>query len=258
MLLKAAKELDIDLDQSWCIGNSSRDVEAGHRAGCKTILIDAPSRQKESDTRLSQSGVRPDYRGVNLREAVNIIKKHLRSSAGTEAQAPLVSQVQTEQVPKDEKPTPVEVESSPKTDEPAAALEHPSSDVAEPVWIVTETAEETAEPTPQENERPPQREQRKRRVSSPEQKTANNKTEQLLADILGQLKTMQRTEMFSEFSIMRLMAGIVQIIVLFCLLITIWFLMSPENQVNSIFISLGFAIVFQLMSLTLYIMHGRK
>jgi hypothetical protein len=64
--------------------------------------------------------------------------------------------------------------------------------------------------------------------------------------------------MFGEFSIMRLMAGIVQIIVLLCLLISIWFLMSPTMQDNAVLITLGFAVVLQVMALTLYIMHGRK
>ena len=37
MLLAAADEMDIDLSQSGSIGDSSRDVEAWLRAGCKTI-----------------------------------------------------------------------------------------------------------------------------------------------------------------------------------------------------------------------------
>ena len=40
MLLKAAAEHNIDLYQSWMIGDILNDVEAGNRAGCKTILID--------------------------------------------------------------------------------------------------------------------------------------------------------------------------------------------------------------------------
>ncbi|MHC4593625.1 MAG: hypothetical protein ACYS19_01600, partial [Planctomycetota bacterium] len=65
-------------------------------------------------------------------------------------------------------------------------------------------------------------------------------------------------DMFGEFSIMRLMAGIIQIAVLVCLLIAIWFLMSQDKQDSSIIIALGFAMVLQLMSLTFYIMQGRK
>jgi D-glycero-D-manno-heptose 1,7-bisphosphate phosphatase len=40
MLIKAASELDIDLAASWMIGDILNDVEAGNRAGCKSILID--------------------------------------------------------------------------------------------------------------------------------------------------------------------------------------------------------------------------
>jgi D,D-heptose 1,7-bisphosphate phosphatase len=40
MLLKAATEHNIDLTQSWMIGDILNDVEAGSRAGCKTVLID--------------------------------------------------------------------------------------------------------------------------------------------------------------------------------------------------------------------------
>ena len=40
MLLKAAEDLDIDLDSSWMIGDILNDIEAGNRAGCKSILID--------------------------------------------------------------------------------------------------------------------------------------------------------------------------------------------------------------------------
>ncbi len=40
MLLQAARELSIDLSRSWMIGDSPRDVEAGLRAGCRTIWID--------------------------------------------------------------------------------------------------------------------------------------------------------------------------------------------------------------------------
>lgn len=40
MLLHAAEVNDIDLLNSWMIGDILNDVEAGNRAGCKTILID--------------------------------------------------------------------------------------------------------------------------------------------------------------------------------------------------------------------------
>ena len=39
MLLRAARELDLDLARSFAIGDRSRDIEAGRRAGCRTILV---------------------------------------------------------------------------------------------------------------------------------------------------------------------------------------------------------------------------
>jgi D-glycero-D-manno-heptose 1,7-bisphosphate phosphatase len=40
LIVRAARDLDIDLDRSWLIGDILDDVEAGRRAGCETILID--------------------------------------------------------------------------------------------------------------------------------------------------------------------------------------------------------------------------
>ncbi|WP_061164173.1 D-glycero-alpha-D-manno-heptose-1,7-bisphosphate 7-phosphatase [Caballeronia temeraria] len=40
MLLRAAREHGIDLSRSWFIGDILDDVEAGHRAGCRCVLID--------------------------------------------------------------------------------------------------------------------------------------------------------------------------------------------------------------------------
>jgi D,D-heptose 1,7-bisphosphate phosphatase len=224
MLLKAADEMDIDLSQSWCIGNNSRDIEAGLRAGCKTILIDMPpSHQRQPVSSMSLAGVNPDYRAVNIKEAVNIIKKHLRSSTEEHKEAQTTPTIQIESAPQ-------------TTDMP----EQPEAQ---------QTVPEFQEQENQQMESPKQR---------PEPQIPKDETQELLSSILGQLKSMQRTEMFGEFSIMRLIAGILQIVVLFCLLVTVWFLMSPDRQDNFVFISLGFAVVFQLMTLTFYIMQGKK
>jgi histidinol phosphatase-like enzyme len=40
LLLQAADELGLDLAQSWLVGDILNDVEAGQRAGCRTVLID--------------------------------------------------------------------------------------------------------------------------------------------------------------------------------------------------------------------------
>jgi len=220
MLLEAADDMNIDLGESWCIGNSSSDVEAGSRAGCKTVLIDTPSHQREAGSHMSSDGARADYRAVNIKEAVNIIKKHLRD-------------------PGDEKP---------QSQEAAVEVTEPAHETAGDVCEIAEP-----EPEARQHESEPERQER-----SPERHIPTAETDELLGGILAQLKSMQREEMFHEFSVMRLMAGVVQVIVLFCLLVTVWFLMDPDRQDNLVFMALGFAIVLQLMALTFYTMHGRK
>jgi D-glycero-D-manno-heptose 1,7-bisphosphate phosphatase len=42
MLLRAAAEHGIDLARSWMVGDQPSDVEAGRRAGCRTVLIGQP------------------------------------------------------------------------------------------------------------------------------------------------------------------------------------------------------------------------
>jgi histidinol-phosphate phosphatase family protein len=40
MLLEGARDHEADLARSWMIGDRMSDIEAGHRAGCRTILLD--------------------------------------------------------------------------------------------------------------------------------------------------------------------------------------------------------------------------
>lgn len=39
MLFEAAKKYNIDLSESWMIGDGKNDVEAGRNAGCKVAYI---------------------------------------------------------------------------------------------------------------------------------------------------------------------------------------------------------------------------
>ncbi len=65
MLLRAARELDIDLCASWMVGDRWRDIDCGHAAGCRTVFIDYGY-----DEPLRQA---PDFRVKNLREASEIV-----------------------------------------------------------------------------------------------------------------------------------------------------------------------------------------
>jgi len=45
MLTRAAGEMGIALSASWMVGDSERDVEAGRRAGCRTVLLGRAGRE---------------------------------------------------------------------------------------------------------------------------------------------------------------------------------------------------------------------
>lgn len=51
LLLQAARTHDVDLAASWMIGSRLHDIEAGSRAGCRTILVDTGL---ETEWRLGQ------------------------------------------------------------------------------------------------------------------------------------------------------------------------------------------------------------
>ncbi len=209
MLLAAAQEMDLDLTRSWMIGDSDRDVEAGRRAGCKTILISSAHSEAAHPHES-----KPDFLAVNLREAVNIVKRHHRT-------------VQDRRI----------IPASETGDEQTLATKSAGILAMAPVEEVEEKA-----PDP-----PP--------VPAP----ASAGTDQILTNILEQLRRMQKKEeMFGEFSLMRLLAGTVQVFVPFCLLLAFWFLLGARRQDNNVFVALGFAAVLQVMALTFYLMNDRR
>jgi D,D-heptose 1,7-bisphosphate phosphatase len=209
MLLAAADEMDIDLGQSWMVGNSNRDVEAGLKAGCKTILINNPRHPEQH--KLGEP--KPDYRAVNIKEAANIVKKHNRP-----ASPPL----------------------RPEATEKPVQEQHPLQD-----------SHPEAPPIAVTDEKQGTKDQKLDKIST-------DKIEQLLDCILEQLKSIRRSDMFNEFSVTRFMAGVWQTIAWFCLLVSIAVLMYSPKQVNLVFITLGFALVFQVMALTFYTIHRQK
>ena len=66
MILQAAKELDIDINNSFMIGDKSSDSEAGRRAGCRTIVVGGGIDHQEMEV-LSQPA---DHIATDLLEAV--------------------------------------------------------------------------------------------------------------------------------------------------------------------------------------------
>lgn len=69
MLLRAQAELGLDLDQSWLVGDILNDVEAGRRAGCRTVLIDNGN---ETEWLLSP-GREPHQTALTFDQAADVI-----------------------------------------------------------------------------------------------------------------------------------------------------------------------------------------
>jgi D-glycero-D-manno-heptose 1,7-bisphosphate phosphatase len=68
MLLQAAADLSIDLRRSWFLGDILDDVEAGNRAGCRTILVDIGSEPPPHNPLRT-----PDYIASEATHAVSIV-----------------------------------------------------------------------------------------------------------------------------------------------------------------------------------------
>lgn len=66
MLLEAAEKFNIDLQKSWMVGDSDRDIKAGKATGCRTIAV-------RTGRSTHTSKVNPDYWFENLTEAVSFI-----------------------------------------------------------------------------------------------------------------------------------------------------------------------------------------
>jgi D-glycero-D-manno-heptose 1,7-bisphosphate phosphatase len=76
MVLRAADEYNLHLPQSWMIGETLDDVEAGNQAGCKTIFVD-----NGKETGWDLNGQRkPAFVAYNLLEAADFIAR--RTSYG--------------------------------------------------------------------------------------------------------------------------------------------------------------------------------
>lgn len=75
MLLRAARELDLDLSASFMVGDRITDIIAGARAGCRTILVQTGKHGKPpiETTEPLDVSVKPDHICSSLSEAADWI-----------------------------------------------------------------------------------------------------------------------------------------------------------------------------------------
>ena len=77
LLLRAARDLTIDLSQSFVVGDSGfNDVQAGAAVGCRTVLVRTGEGQDSLTVyRQSWADVEPDFVAENVLEAARWILK---------------------------------------------------------------------------------------------------------------------------------------------------------------------------------------
>jgi len=69
MILQALQELNIDASGSWMIGDILNDVEAGNRAGCRTIIIENGNETEWLDGTFRT----PNYTAAHFLDAAHFI-----------------------------------------------------------------------------------------------------------------------------------------------------------------------------------------
>jgi D-glycero-D-manno-heptose 1,7-bisphosphate phosphatase len=71
MFHQAAQDLHLDLTKSYLVGDKLTDIQAGNRAGCRTVLVETGYGKAESTN--CQSEIKPDRISPDLLEATDWI-----------------------------------------------------------------------------------------------------------------------------------------------------------------------------------------
>jgi len=259
MLYLAEKEMNIDLDHSWIIGDDDRDIETGQAAGCRTIMLES---RGSSLVRKGQSS--PDFTAVNLQEAANLIIHH------SHPEEPPAEQTTPQIEDQPEKPI---------RRKPLEAVEQAGTPVVPPTSPEPQPSQPSTEAQPYQPSVEPQQTQPKDDNPTSYQITAERKrseeadrtdtgtdtdtdidtdvdTNSLLAGVFRELKAINRDrDAPAEFSISKLMAGVVQMLVIFCLVLALRFGAGSESQTGTTQNWLLLALIFQTLTVTLLLIH---
>jgi D-glycero-D-manno-heptose 1,7-bisphosphate phosphatase len=76
MILKAAKEFNINVEKSFVIGDMMRDLECGKNAGTKNILV-LTGKGRETLNEIKTNSFQPDFIAHDLIDAVKYIENNI-------------------------------------------------------------------------------------------------------------------------------------------------------------------------------------
>ncbi len=278
MLELASEELDIDLAASWVIGDDDRDIQAGKAAACRTILMEA-----RGSTLVRRGQAKPDFRAVNLQEAANLIIRH--SENKTPSAPPAEEGISGEpgepagfaSAPEADESSPVEAkpEEIPPAPESAVSVAEPLAATASGREVPREDVLATGTPLPEIETALRDLEVRKQEIArrkkqkmtkpldplaskAPEADTtddldASRDTHALLVRMLRELKSLNRHQSAGgDFSIAKLLAGLVQMGVVVCLVLAFGSWIGEAPNMQTVQTLLMVAMVLQTLTLTLW------
>jgi D-glycero-D-manno-heptose 1,7-bisphosphate phosphatase len=254
MLLAAAKEMDLDLAASWIIGDAARDVEAGKRAGCRAVLF-TDRTLPASPAAQATPRVPPDFVASSLKDAMDHIEaaraeaapnssaaeKHAPAAVTTPELTPVRSPVEAPAQMHLDPPVEASVAAS-LARIPRAASDDLPAESSEPPDLLSAT-EPTGSPMPAVSSSP----------SLPlEESLGGNRLEKLAEQILHEVRRHHEVH-HSDFSVSKLLAGIVQVIA-----VAVMFLAYLNRDSTGLEAIMLLAIFLQAMTCSLLIMSGQK
>jgi histidinol-phosphate phosphatase family protein len=81
LLKKAARELNLDLKKCVFVGDSLKDLQAGNRAGCRTVLVQTGQGRESLIKILSgKTRIKPDWVCADLPSAAPLILEYFKRS----------------------------------------------------------------------------------------------------------------------------------------------------------------------------------
>ena len=239
MILQAAEKLALDLSRSWVVGDAPRDVEAGHAAGCRTILINDPS-LPPSPAANSASDVEPTFVVGSLREAIATIARETEGAAAESEPEPPPARVA---VPASV-PTAIHLAASAPA-RPASPPQAPAPPAPAPPTPRPTNPPPAAVATPAPAAVAPQR-----TPPPAEPSPSNEGVETLLEQILMELRRAGEHG-HADFSVSKLLAGVIQPVALAVLFFAYF------REGNAQLATLLVALILQTFTVALLIM-GRQ
>ncbi|MCO6436262.1 MAG: HAD family hydrolase [Phycisphaerae bacterium] len=216
MLLQAAEELNLDLSRSWMIGDSPQDVQAGRRAGCRTILISSNGHATEPADE--------DFVARSMLEAADIVGRWGEPSAMGKS---LKSDLHTLQV------------EAPATAVPLLRHAQVPAKKRRVVHEAKEPAEDSLLSTPEGESRSPE----------PEYPADLNQSLRAIHDLLERV---HRDRSQDDFSVLRLIGSLLQML---AIVVAVWGLMSLfDDQGSTATARFVLACFCQLASLSAFAM----